>query len=1123
MKYAVQRLALGFLLLAGAAAILLISDWQHRKPGRSKIPRVAVFQSSSRPILDDSVRGIMDALAARGFVPGKTCDIRKFNAENDLALAHTIAKEITGGGFDLVITASTPCLQIMAAANREGKVKHVFGVVTDPFAAGVGINRTNSLDRPAHLAGMGTFQPVKEVFRLAKQAYPDLKTVGVVWCPLEACSEACLRLAREVCGELGITLLEAQVDNTAGILEAADSLVARGVQALWIGGDNIIESAPSSVVQAARKGRIPVFANAPGHAEVGALIGLGADYYAVGRCEGDLAARILKGFDPRTIPVENVVPQQLALNLAALANLRDPWRIPPELLASAASVIEPGRKPGGPAASHPRPAAGRVYQLGIAHFGPDPSTEACIAGLGDGLKELGWQRGKNLQVQIAHAQAEIVNIPQIIQALDNKNLDVLVPMTTPCLAAAIASARRTPIVFTSVYDPLAAGAGESFERHLPQLTGIGSAPPLDQTFAVIRNLFPQVKVLGTLYNPSEANSSRAVQRGQALLAGLGLRLEAAPINSSGEVLPAAQVLVARGIRAFWITGDNTALQAFASLVKVARDNKLPLICNDVDFLAQGALVSVGFSFYEAGRAAALPAARVMNGEAPAGIPIVNVARLRQGLNFRAAAELGIAFSPELAGESAVFAHLRARLGRPGRVALLAPSGAPDGRLILAGLRRGFGEAGLVPDEDYILVASGEKDVGPADVVIAAATDDPAAAAPSQPAIPVIRLAAGRDLSPEERGYRAALPAARLLAGARPPAAAPAVASRPAAPAPAQPARVRLLSYLDEPNSEEVRKGFLAGLESLGFVSGQTLELKTACAQGDMAALISLVNDAVSGQPDLLAVISTPTLQAALQKAGALSVVFGNVANPLVAGAGESFTRHRPNVTGVSTLSDFEGMVRVVRECLPAARRIGTLFCPAEVNSVFYQEELAQATRRAGLNLTALPVAASADVADAALALAGREIDAICQVSDNLNNAAFSGIVQAARKHRKPLFAFGTPQVQNGGACVAVARDFEQAGRDMAGLAARVLRGEAPGALPFQYVSATRIAVNLENAARCGLTVPESLLRRADEVFGGPARAEKRQVPAKEEQPAAPRAAGDSPGGQGSEKDRGVPR
>jgi ABC-type uncharacterized transport system substrate-binding protein len=377
-----------------------------------------------------------------------------------------------------------------------------------------------------------------------------------------------------------------------------------------------------------------------------------------------------------------------------------------------------------------------------------------------------------------------------------------------------------------------------------------------------------------------------------------------------------------------------------------------------------------------------------------------------------------------------------------------------------------------------LFQAGGKTAGDADVVIATGQDSAAVAARQFAGLPLVSMVAGGGASLDDQARGVALDVARLLAGAHPQTAPPA-----AAPAPAKPVKIRLLSYMDEPNSEEVKKGFMEAMKSLGFVPGETMDFKAACAQGDMPALVSMVDGAVGDRPDLLAVISTPTLQAALQKAGNLNIVFGNVANPVVAGAGGSYTRHRPNVTGVSTLSDFEGMVNVIRECLPGARSIGTLFCPAEVNSVFYKEELAKEAQRAGLNLAALPVATSGDVADAAAALAGQRIDAICQVSDNLNNTAFSGIVRAARQRAKPLFAFGTPNVKSGGACVAVARDFEQAGRDMAGLAARVLRGEDPGAIPFQNVSKTRIAVNLANAGLCGLTIPESLLKRADDLIG----------------------------------------
>ncbi len=340
-----KRLALGIGLILLVSAVLLLSDRGNRSAAHSRVPRVALFQFASRPVLDETAQGVIEGLAQKGFVQGKTIQIHRYNSENDLPTANSIARAILDERFDLVTTVSTPSMQAMAAPNRDGMVVHVFGAVTDPAGSGVGISHTDPLAHPAHLVGIGTFQPVREAFLLARQMYPGLKVGGLVWNPGEACSEACTRVAQKIAAELGIKLLEANVENSAAVHEAAASVVARGAEALFIGGDNTVEMSMESVVKAARQGRIPVFGYAPGHVDVGALVGLGADYIEVGRVEGELAGDILNGRDPRTVRIENVLPQTLALNKTALAGLRDRWQVPPEVQAAALVVIdEQGRK-----------------------------------------------------------------------------------------------------------------------------------------------------------------------------------------------------------------------------------------------------------------------------------------------------------------------------------------------------------------------------------------------------------------------------------------------------------------------------------------------------------------------------------------------------------------------------------------------------------------------------------------------------------------------------------------------------------------------------------------------------------------------------------------------------------
>src|SRR5215510_9818646 len=202
MLDAVKRLFLGVALIAVASGILLYSDLRSRKssqqrpkPGAQRQFRVALVQHASQATLDEGTRGVLEALAARGYADGGKLALRRYNAEADLPTANSIAKEVVSGGNDLIISISTLSLQTVANANKfASKTPHVFGLVSDPYSAGVGINPSNHLDHPAYLTGYGTMPPVVEAFKLARQMRPELKTVGLVWSPTEPNYQAQTRL-----------------------------------------------------------------------------------------------------------------------------------------------------------------------------------------------------------------------------------------------------------------------------------------------------------------------------------------------------------------------------------------------------------------------------------------------------------------------------------------------------------------------------------------------------------------------------------------------------------------------------------------------------------------------------------------------------------------------------------------------------------------------------------------------------------------------------------------------------------------------------------------------------------------------------------------------------------------
>src|SRR5262245_28299151 len=118
-----RRLSLGIFLVALTSAVLLLSETRPRGAQSQHLPRVAVLQQTSQRTLDEGVKGMLQGLAEGGFVDGRTILLRRYNAEGDAGTSSTIAKEITSGQYDLILTASTLSMQAVANANKQGKTR----------------------------------------------------------------------------------------------------------------------------------------------------------------------------------------------------------------------------------------------------------------------------------------------------------------------------------------------------------------------------------------------------------------------------------------------------------------------------------------------------------------------------------------------------------------------------------------------------------------------------------------------------------------------------------------------------------------------------------------------------------------------------------------------------------------------------------------------------------------------------------------------------------------------------------------------------------------------------------------------------------------------------------------
>lgn len=294
-------------------------------------------------------------------------------------------------------------------------------------------------------------------------------------------------------------------------------------------------------------------------------------------------------------------------------------------------------------------------------------------------------------------------------------------------------------------------------------------------------------------------------------------------------------------------------------------------------------------------------------------------------------------------------------------------------------------------------------------------------------------------------------------------------------------KLGLAAYSETPITHEVVDGLSRGLREAGLVEGRDYATDFRSAQGDIPTLNALFDELDGGEFDLVVAISTPSLQVALRKVEGKPVVFAGVLDPVAAGAGKSDQEHRPNVTGAYLAYPYAAMARAVREVIPGARRVGTLFVPGEVNSALARQRFAEPLRKESLELVSLPVNGPTEVADAALSLCQSGVDVICQISDNLSNSAFPAIARACEMSRTPLFSF-SPSLAKGGAALGLGTDFAENGRDAGRVVAAVIRGEAPARIPFRATTRVRRAVNLDTARRLGVTFPAGWVDSVEEVI-----------------------------------------
>ncbi len=249
--------------------------------------------------------------------------------------------------------------------------------------------------------------------------------------------------------------------------------------------------------------------------------------------------------------------------------------------------------------------------VGILQIIEHPALNKTRDGLIARLKE------NAITTEVQNAQGNPALAAQIAQKFVANGVKVIVALGTTAAqaAASAAKARKIPVVFSSVTDPLGAKLVKNLKEPGVPVTGVSNAISALEVLSFVKGEQPTIKRLGVIYNPGEANSVSTLVEMKTVAKALDFEIVAVSATKSAECTAAAQNLVGK-VGAILINNDNTALSAFEAIAKVAEKAELPLYASDHDVLSQGATATYGPDQYVIGTQTAKMVIEVLGGRHP---------------------------------------------------------------------------------------------------------------------------------------------------------------------------------------------------------------------------------------------------------------------------------------------------------------------------------------------------------------------------------------------------------------------------------------------------------------------------------------------------------------------------
>jgi ABC-type uncharacterized transport system substrate-binding protein len=302
-------------------------------------------------------------------------------------------------------------------------------------------------------------------------------------------------------------------------------------------------------------------------------------------------------------------------------------------------------------------------------------------------------------------------------------------------------------------------------------------------------------------------------------------------------------------------------------------------------------------------------------------------------------------------------------------------------------------------------------------------------------------------------------------------------------APGKIPRIGFLSGRSPTDSPQLLEAFRQGLRELGYVEGKTIAIEYRFAEGRPERLPALAAELVRLKVDVIVTAAPPAPLVAKQATSTIPIVFPVAGDPVAEGLVASLARPGGNITGLATMApEVVGkQLELLKELAPKVSRVAVLQNPSNHGHPPQLRQAEGAARALGAQLHILRAGSPAEIETAFAAMRSQRVGGVLVLRDPLFRAQRAQIAALAAKSRIPA-VFGFREEAEAGGLMAYGTINSQMYRRAATYVDKILKGAKPAALPVEQPTKFELIINLRTAKALGLTVPPSLLQRADEVI-----------------------------------------